>query len=303
MHIALDDPARPDVFALLEEHLRHMRAISPPESVHALDVERLKLPEISFWTARDGDRLLGCGALKHLHAEHGEIKSMRTPAALRRRGAGRALLAHIVNVARDRGYTRVSLETGAMAAFAPAHELYRRFGFVRCGPFADYQDDPNSIFMTLSLQEASFSMPEIDGCVDSRSRLMHASVEQIFSAFSDADRLARWWGPDGFTSTIHDFAFCEGATWQLTLHGPDGGNFANTYRVLRIEAGRTIVLDHPSDDHHFVLSLDFEALGEQTRVHWQQRFDRIEDYAPIADFLALANEQVLARLEAEAQRT
>jgi putative acetyltransferase len=151
MRVELDDPARPDVVALLEEHLRNMRELSPPESVHALDVSRLKGPDITFWTVRDGPTLLGCGALKELDPQHGEIKSMRTPHSLRRRGAGRAILAHILEESRQRGYTRLSLETGSMEAFAPAQKLYESFGFTCCGPFADYTPDANSVFMTLRL--------------------------------------------------------------------------------------------------------------------------------------------------------
>jgi len=152
MRIELDDPAAPDVRALLEEHLRDMHAQSPRESVHALDVSGLKVPSITFWTVRDADGLLlGCGALKELDARHGEIKSMRTPRSLRRRGAGRAVLAHIVDEARRRGYGRLSLETGSQVAFAPARRLYESAGFVRCGPFGDYREDPNSVFMTLVL--------------------------------------------------------------------------------------------------------------------------------------------------------
>ena len=155
MHIQLDDPARPDVFALLKEHLRNMYELSPPESVHALDVSRLQSPDVSFWTVRDGKVLLGCGALKELDPLHGEVKSMRTPASLRRRGAGRALLTHIVQEARARGYRRLSLETGSMEAFAPAQRLYESFGFSYCGPFADYKPDPNSVFMTLALEDSA----------------------------------------------------------------------------------------------------------------------------------------------------
>ena len=151
MQIVADDLTGPEIRALLEEHLRSMHALSPPESVHALDLDKLRRPDISFWTAwRDGV-LVGCGALKALDRAHGEIKSMRTPAALRRRGAGRAILAHIVDVARQRSYERLSLETGAAEAFAPAHRLYESFGFRRCGPFGDYAEDPNSVFMTLRL--------------------------------------------------------------------------------------------------------------------------------------------------------
>jgi putative acetyltransferase len=151
MRIELDDPARADVFALLEEHLRSMHELSPPESVHALDVSRLKAPEITFWSVREGSTLLGCGALKELSPVHGEVKSMRTPAALRRRGAGRAVLSHILQEARTRGYTRLSLETGTAQAFLPAQKLYQSMGFTYCGPFAEYEPDPNSVFMTLEL--------------------------------------------------------------------------------------------------------------------------------------------------------
>lgn len=151
MHIQLDDPARADVFALLEEHLKNMHELSPPESVHALDVSGLKTADISFWTVRDGELLLGCGALKSLDSTHGEIKSMRTPASHRRRGAGRAMLAHIIEEARARGYHRLSLETGSVDAFLPAQRLYQSVGFNYCGPFADYKPDPNSVFMTLEL--------------------------------------------------------------------------------------------------------------------------------------------------------
>jgi putative acetyltransferase len=151
MNIEQDDLTRPEIHALLEEHLRSMHALSPPESVHALDLEALRRPDITFWSAWEGAVLLGCGALKALDATHGEVKSMRTPDALRRRGAGRALLAHIVFEARARGYDRLSLETGSMAAFLPARRLYERFGFDYCGPFGDYVEDPNSMFMSIRL--------------------------------------------------------------------------------------------------------------------------------------------------------
>ena len=151
MRIELDDLSRPEIHALLSEHLRNMYALSPPESVHALDLGRLRSPEITFWTAWDGTLLIGCGALKELDARHGEIKSMRTPEALRRRGAGRAILNHIIGVARSRGYQRLSLETGSMEAFRPAQMLYASAGFTVCGPFGEYLDDPNSAFMTLRL--------------------------------------------------------------------------------------------------------------------------------------------------------
>jgi putative acetyltransferase len=151
MHIQLDDLSRDEVQALLREHLDNMHEISPPGSVHALDLTSLRGPDITFWTIWDGSVLLGCGALKELSPTHGEVKSMRTPKALRRRGAGRAILTHIVAESRARGYRRLSLETGSQAAFAPAHRLYESFGFAPCGPFGDYDADPNSRFMSLEL--------------------------------------------------------------------------------------------------------------------------------------------------------
>jgi putative acetyltransferase len=152
MRIETDDLTRPEIHALLDEHLQNMHALTPAESVHALDLDKLRQPGITFWSAWDGSRLLGCGALKELDPAHGEIKSMRTPAALRRRGAGRAILAHIIDIAHARAYERLSLETGSQDAFAPAHRLYEAFGFARCGPFGDYRDDPNSVFMSLRLR-------------------------------------------------------------------------------------------------------------------------------------------------------
>lgn len=151
MRIAIENPATSDVLALLEEHLREMHELSPRESVHALDVSGLQAADITFWTVREDGLLLGCGALRELDSRHGEVKSMRTPRSSRRKGAGRAVLQHIIAVARERGYRRLSLETGAMAAFAPAHRLYESAGFTRCGPFGDYVPDPNAVFMTLEL--------------------------------------------------------------------------------------------------------------------------------------------------------
>lgn len=151
MRIEQDDLTRPEVHALLAEHLANMYELSPPESVHALDLERLRAPGITFWTVWDGAQLVGCGALKELSPTHGEVKSMRTPRSLRRRGAGRAVLAHILAEARSRGYRRLSLETGSQEAFKPAQALYASVGFRPCGPFADYREDPNSVFMTLEL--------------------------------------------------------------------------------------------------------------------------------------------------------
>jgi len=159
MKIEIDDLSRPAIHELLHEHLRSMHELSPPESVHALDIEKLRRPEITFWSAwEDGNVLLGCGALLELDCRHGEVKSMRTPEARRRTGAGRALLMHIIEVARSRGYERLSLETGSMAAFTPAHRLYESAGFRRTGPFGAYAEDPNSIFMTLVLAPGPATM-------------------------------------------------------------------------------------------------------------------------------------------------
>jgi putative acetyltransferase len=141
----------PDVIALLGEHLQGMADHSPPESIHALDVEGLKAPDITFWTMRDGNELLGCIALKELDAKHGEIKSMRTAGAHLRKGVAAALLEHLFAEARRRSYERLSLETGSGPGFEAAHTLFRRFGFDDCGPFAGYRDDPFSRFMTVAL--------------------------------------------------------------------------------------------------------------------------------------------------------
>jgi len=151
MQIIIDNLTGPEIHALLNEHLQSMYELSPPESVHALDLEKLRVPEITFWTIWEGPLLLGCGALKELDKTHAEVKSMRTPAAHRGKGAGRALLAHIIETARSRSYQRLSLETGTAAAFHPAHRLYESAGFVYCGPFGEYVDDPHSVFMTTVL--------------------------------------------------------------------------------------------------------------------------------------------------------
>ena len=151
MRIELDDLTRPQVLALLNEHLTNMYELSPPESVHALDVSKLRGSDITFWTVWEDGELLGCGALKELSPTHGEVKSMRTPQKMRRRGAGRAVLSHIVGVAKERTYRLLSLETGSAEAFLPAQKLYESFGFTSCGPFGDYEDDPNSVFMELRL--------------------------------------------------------------------------------------------------------------------------------------------------------
>ncbi len=147
MHIRQDDLTGPEIHALLEEHMQHMRAVSPPESVHALDLAKLRQPAITFWTVWSGGSLMGCGALKQLNAQHGEIKSMRTAQGHRRSGVARTMLTHIIEEAHRRGYARLSLETGSQDAFEPARQLYARMGFVECPPFEGYTDDPNSFFM------------------------------------------------------------------------------------------------------------------------------------------------------------
>lgn len=151
MHLRLDDLRGSEIAALLQEHLRDMNATSPRESVHALDLDGLRQPDISFWTVWEGNSLAGCGALRELDTTHGEIKSMRTVVAFRRRGVGSQVLQHLIDTAKQRGYRRLSLETGSMDYFAAARAMYRRFGFVECPPFAAYVPDPNSVFMTLSL--------------------------------------------------------------------------------------------------------------------------------------------------------
>jgi putative acetyltransferase len=152
LRIELDDLSRPQVVALLEEHLRNMRAITPPGKVFALDVSKLMAPEMSFWTAWNGAELLGCAALKELSPAQGEIKSMRTPSALRRTGAGRALLNHIIAIARSRAYEVLYLETGCQPEFVPAQTLYGSAGFKVCGPFGSYRENGNSVFMSLYLE-------------------------------------------------------------------------------------------------------------------------------------------------------
>jgi putative acetyltransferase len=144
----LDDPRVRD---LLEHHVRTARAATAVGSAHALDLDGLKATDVQFWSAWQGDTLVGVGALKRLSPSHGEIKSMHTVQTVRRRGVGTAMLRHIIDRARARGMTRLSLETGSWAYFEPARALYRRHGFVECPPFGDYVQDPNSVFMTLEL--------------------------------------------------------------------------------------------------------------------------------------------------------
>ncbi|HEU4646988.1 MAG TPA: GNAT family N-acetyltransferase [Burkholderiales bacterium] len=154
MHIRVDNLQGPEIIALLREHLAEMRSVSPPESVHALDLSGLRKPDITFWTVWLEADLAACGALKALGPDHGEIKSMRTARLHKRKGIAAYMLRHIIDEAARRGYRRLSLETGSQPHFAPARSLYGSFGFQCCGPFGDYADDPNSVFMTKVLREA-----------------------------------------------------------------------------------------------------------------------------------------------------
>jgi putative acetyltransferase len=151
MQIKLDDLSGVEIHALLREHLQSVAQLSPPESVHALGLEALRKPDITFWTAWDRGALLGCGALKELDSRHAEIKSMRTSSLHLRKGVAAALLGHMIEEAERRAYGRLSLETGSAAAFEPARRLYASFGFMYCDPFADYIEDPHSVFMTKAI--------------------------------------------------------------------------------------------------------------------------------------------------------
>lgn len=146
-----DDLTGEEVAGLLRLHLDEMHQWSPPESVHAMPVERLRSADVTFYSAWDGPRLAACGAIKQLGPDHGELKSMRAHPDYRGRGAGKAVLARLLDVARERGYRRLSLETGAPEQFLPARRLYESHGFTECGPFADYAPDPFSLFMTRTL--------------------------------------------------------------------------------------------------------------------------------------------------------
>jgi putative acetyltransferase len=147
----LDDLSGEPTRALIARHLAGMRANSPPESVHALEIDKLRGPDVMFWSAWLGEEIAGCGALKRLDARRGELKSMRVADAFLKRGVGRALLEHLIGEARARGMESLWLETGSSSAFIPALRLYESFGFVRCGPFDGYTDDPFSVFMTRSI--------------------------------------------------------------------------------------------------------------------------------------------------------
>lgn len=153
MNITASDPRHPQVAALLAAHLAFAHLVTPPGHVHALDVSGLLGEQVTLYALRDGDEVLAIGALRELDAGHGEIKSMHTAEAARGRGLGRALLEYLIAEARQRGYSRVSLETGTMEGFRPARDLYSSYGFEECPPFADYVAVPNSVCMTVSLAE------------------------------------------------------------------------------------------------------------------------------------------------------
>ena len=151
MEIKIDDLSGSEIAEFLEEHIREMKSVSPPESKHALDLAGLRKPQITFWTVWDSSCLIGCGAMKELDASHAEIKSMRTTTSYRGKGVASMLLQHILNEAKLRGYRRISLETGSMPFFEPARNLYAKYGFKNCAPFSKYKEAPNSVFMTKDL--------------------------------------------------------------------------------------------------------------------------------------------------------
>ena len=152
MDIRVDNLSGPEIIGLLHEHLQSVALYSPPESIHALDLEALRKPDITFWSVWHDSELMGCGAIKELGSRHGEIKSMRTVSLHRRNGVAARLMRHIFEEAKRRSYDRLSLETGSMDAFAPARNLYAGFGFKPCGPFANYVEDPYSVFMTREMR-------------------------------------------------------------------------------------------------------------------------------------------------------
>lgn len=151
IEIKIDDLSSPVIIKFLQDHLQHMIDVTPPGCVHALDVDSLKEPEITFWSVWSGQILVGCGALKELDATHAELKSMRTAPSQLRKGVASYLLKYILSEAKGRQYRSVSIETGSYEAFRPARKLYLKFGFKCCGPFSSYTENPNSVFMTKNL--------------------------------------------------------------------------------------------------------------------------------------------------------
>lgn len=141
----------PESAELIDTHAALMLSLSPPGSCHFLPMDGLKRPDVTVWEMRDGETLVGCGALQELSADHGEVKSMHTLERYRGAGLGRKMLEHVIATATARGYTRLSLETGSMDGFKPSRALYHRYGFEICAPFGSYVEDPNSVFMTRTL--------------------------------------------------------------------------------------------------------------------------------------------------------
>lgn len=153
MQIREDNLLGTEIANFLQQHIADMRSVSPPESSHTLDLMDLRKPQITFWTMRDGDDLVGCGAIKRLSNLHAEVKSMRIAALARKRGFASYLLQYLIKASLQRGYQRLSLETGSMHFFEPARRLYEKFGFAYCEPFNGYKEDPNSVFMSLPLAD------------------------------------------------------------------------------------------------------------------------------------------------------
>ena|ERR1700709_2859544 len=144
-------------------------------------------------------------------------------------------------------------------------------------------------------------MESVDKRSDSRSTFIAATIQQVFAAMSDPARIARWWGPDGFTNTIHKFDFQPGGSWLLTMHGPDGKDYPNESRFTRIVPGELFEIEH-INGHHFFLTIELRPTAQGTQIHWRQTFDTVEHYQKIAEFVAGANEQNLQRLTAEVLR-
>ncbi len=151
MKIKLDNLKSDEIAQFLEAHLDDMRSVSPPDSKHALDIDALRSPGITFWSVYEGQKLVGCGALKEIDSLNGEIKSMRVCDSVRGTGLGSKILTHIIDAAKGRGYVTLKLETGSMRFFEPARKLYLKHGFNYCPPFGTYQPDPNSVFMELQI--------------------------------------------------------------------------------------------------------------------------------------------------------
>ena len=153
LQVEIDDLSSSEIAQFLEDHITEMKSVSPPESKHALDLESLKARDITFWSVHRDGKLVGCGALKELNPEEGEIKSMRSSPESRGAGVGKFILSYIVDEAKKRGYCKVSLETGSMPFFLPARSLYEKFGFRQCEPFGNYMFDPNSVFYAYLLDD------------------------------------------------------------------------------------------------------------------------------------------------------